>query len=161
MAEDTLEKRSYRREVDELAERRREAMVLLEEGMVQSDVAREIGVSRQTVSRWAKLMAAYPNEQPWRRRPLGRPGRLSREQKMELLRELSAHYQVPSRAKAEGSWSLERVAQLIEQRFGVSYSLGQVSTMLKELVGCPWSNGRGFWVKVRKLAYPKEGKGAL
>ncbi|AMV41772.1 helix-turn-helix domain-containing protein [Paraburkholderia caribensis] len=161
MSQGTLKKRSYRRELDELAQRRREAMTLLEEGMAQSDVAREIGVSRQTVSRWAKLMAGYPDEQPWRRRPLGRPARLSSEQKIELLRELLAHYHPPSRAKRERSWSLQTVARLIEARFGVSYSLGQVSTMLNEFVGLPWSRGRYFWVKVRELVSVEEEKGRL
>lgn len=158
MAADTLKKRPYRRELDELAERRRAAMALLEEGMVQSDVAREISVSRQTVSRWAKLMAVYPDEQAWRRRPLGRPARMSREQKIELLRELLAGH-APSRAKRGRSWSLQKVAELIEARFGVSYSLGQVSTMLNEFVGQPWSRGRYFWVKVGELVSAEEERG--
>lgn len=158
MTADAVKKCIYRRELDELAQRRREAMALLEEGMTQSDVAREMGVGRQTVSRWARLMAEYPDDQVWRRRPLGRPARLSSEQKMELLRELATHYHVPSRAKPEKNWSLQRVARLIEERFGVSYSLGQLSTLLNELVGCRWSTSRVFATKLRELANPEEAR---
>jgi transposase len=156
VATDAVKKGTHHRQLEELAQRRREAMALLEEGMTQSDVAREMGVGRQTVSRWARLMDEYPDDQAWRPRPLGRPARLNSAQKKELLRELAAHYHARSRANPETSWSLQRVAQLIEERFVVSYSLGQVSTMLNELVGCLWSDNRSFWAKVKKLADREE-----
>lgn len=158
MTDDAVKKGTSRRDFDELAQRRRRAMALLEEGMTQSEVAREIGVGRQTVSRWARLMAEYPDENAWRRRPLGRPARLSTDQKMELLRELTAHFYVPSLARPERSWSLRRVAQLIEDRFGVSYSPGQVSTLLNELVGCKWSSSRVFGMKLRELASSEDAR---
>ncbi|WP_416340428.1 helix-turn-helix domain-containing protein, partial [Paraburkholderia sp.] len=69
-----------RRDFDGLGERRREAMTLLDDGVSQADVAREFGVTRQTVSRWARLKEAYPDDEPWRRRALGRPGGLNDEQ---------------------------------------------------------------------------------
>jgi predicted transcriptional regulator len=50
-----------RRDFDALSDRRREAMALLDEGVSQSDVARELSVTRQTVSRWAKVKATYPD----------------------------------------------------------------------------------------------------
>jgi transposase len=109
-------------------------------------------VCRQTVSRWAKRLAEYSDEEAWRRRRLGRPARLSSEQKIELLSELMAYYRAPSRAKPGRTWSLRQVAQLIEERFGVSYSLGQVSAILTKMVGVPW-NTIIFWTNAREQLF--------
>lgn len=67
-------------------------MALLDEGVSQADVARELGVTRQTVSRWARLKEAYPDDDAWRRRRLGRPRGFTDEQKMALARGLVDSY---------------------------------------------------------------------
>ena len=59
----------YKRDFKELERRRRRGMRMLARGVVQAEVARSCEVSRQTVSRWAQMIADDP--QAWRRQPLG------------------------------------------------------------------------------------------
>ncbi|MGF6531496.1 transposase [Paraburkholderia sp. GAS206C] len=141
-------------------------MALLDDGMSQSDVARELSVTRQTVSRWAKLKAVYPDDEPWRKRPMGRPGALTDEQKMEFARLLIDRYVREFGPRGRGApkrvrWTLVRVAGLLEDRFGVSYSAAHVRNILTSLVGHnDWLLSRArFWACVVELAYPEyEGK---
>jgi transposase len=157
-----MTERRTRRDFDELGERRREAMTLLDEGVSQADVARELGVARQTVSRWARLKDAYPDDKPWRGRALGRPGGLTGEQKLVFARGLVDSYvrelgprgrRSPKRVR----WTLARVAGLMETEFGVLYSLAHVRNLLIAMAGgdhWPLSNVR-FWARVIELAYPE------
>jgi transposase len=154
--------RKTRRDLDALGERRREGMALLEEGMSQADVARELSVSRQTVSRWAKLEDAYPDEDAWRGRRLGRPRGMSDGQRAELVRLLVDRYvreQGPrgSRSPKPARWTLSRVAGLIETEFGVSCSLTQVRNVLVGLVGDDqWRVSQAaFWARLIELAHPE------
>lgn len=155
-----------RRDFDALSDRRREAMALLGEGMSQSDVARELSVTRQTVSRWAKLKAAYPDDEPWRKRPMGRPCGLTHEQKLTFVRLLADSYVRESGRRGRGApkrvrWTLARVAGLLEDRFGVSYSQTHVRNILTSLVGDDdWLLSRPrFWARIIELSYPEyEGK---
>lgn len=137
-------------------------MRLLDEGVSQADVARELDVSRQTVSRWVKLKEAYPDLDAWRRRRLGRPGGLTDEQKMLLVRRLADRYVDAFGPRGRGSpkrlrWTLARVGKLIDAEFGVSYSGAHVRNILIAMVGSdrwPLSNVR-FWARVIELAYPE------
>ncbi len=137
-------------------------MVMLDEGVSQADVARELSVSRQTVSRWARLKDEYADSEPWRRRALGRPGGLTDEQKTSLVRRLVDTYVRELGPRRKGSpkpvrWTLARVAGLMEAEFGVSYSLAHVRNILIAMVGNDhWllSNVR-FWARVIELAYPE------
>lgn len=137
-------------------------MVMLDEGMSQADVARELSVSRQTVSRWARLNDDYADSEPWRRRALGRPGGLSDGQKLVLINRLVDSYVRELGPKGKSSpkpirWTLARVAALIEAEFGVSYSLTHVRNILIGLVGedhWPLSNVR-FWARLIELAHPQ------
>lgn len=141
-------------------------MALLDDGMSQSDVAREISVTRQTVSRWAKLKAAYPDDEPWRKRPMGRPRRLTDGQKVAFTKVLADSYvlELGRTRKNEAKparWTLARVGGLLKTEFGVSYSLAHVKTILTDLVGDEqWLLSKPrFWACVIELAYPEyEGK---
>lgn len=162
-----MAERRTRRDFDELGERRREAMTLLDEGMSQADVARELSVTRQTVSRWARLQEAYPDDQPWRRRALGRPQGLTDEQKTALVRLLADRYVIESGVRGPGPtrrtvakparWTLARVGGLLEAEFGISYSLAHVKTILAGLVGDDdWLLSRPrFWARIIEVAYPE------
>lgn len=70
----------------ELEARRRRAVALLEEGLGVREVARQIGCSPASVSRWqAEVEAGGPDA--LRAKPLpGRPPRLTAPQKQRLLR---------------------------------------------------------------------------
>ncbi|MBK5119191.1 helix-turn-helix domain-containing protein [Burkholderia sp. R-69980] len=142
-------------------------MTLLDEGMSQADVARELSVTRQTVSRWARLQEAYPDDQPWRRRALGRPQGLTDEQKTALVRLLADRYVIESGVRGPGPtrrtvakparWTLARVGGLLEAEFGISYSLAHVKTILAGLVGDDdWLLSRPrFWARIIEVAYPE------
>ena len=61
----------YKRDFKALERRRHNAAQLLSRGMPQAEVARQVGVSRQSVSAWARALA--DDKQAWRRKPLGVP----------------------------------------------------------------------------------------
>lgn len=119
----------YRRDLKAMEERRRRGMRMLKRGLAQAEIARELDVSRQTVSTWAKRLEDDP--QAWRRRPLGKPGALTAADKGKLMK------LVIKGAVANGFptelWTLARVGKLIAREFGPSYSNVHVMRLLREL----------------------------
>jgi transposase len=109
--------------------RRRKGMHMLARGVRQAEVARELNVSRQTASIWAKKLAEDPLA--WRRRPLGRRSGLTDAQKKGLGRMLLAGVVV--NGFPSGLWTLARVAQIIEREYGLSYSTVNVWRILKKM----------------------------
>ena len=119
----------YQRDFKELELRRRKGMRMLARGVAQTEVARVLEVSRQTVSNWAR--AAATDAQAWRRKPLGRPAGLSAAERAQLSKRLVAG------AVACGFptelWTLARVGALLEVQFGRVYSTTQVWRLLRSL----------------------------
>ena len=119
----------YKRDLREMELRRRKGMRMLARGVLQAEVARELAVSRQTISSWAKKLAE--DAQAWRRKPLGRPRGLGEAQQKALGKALLAG------AVANGFpnevWTLARVAKLIKREFAVSYSTVNVWRILREM----------------------------
>ena len=113
-----------------LQRRRMRAGRLLLGGMAQAQVARRVGVSRTTVSVWNEQLEAGGLE-ALRRRPRGRPSALDAQQKSELVKLLKEG------ALAQGFgtelWTLRRVGQQIEEKFGRRYSESQVWRILVSL----------------------------
>ena len=119
----------YKRDFKALESRRRKGMRMLARGVVQAEVARALGVSRQTVSNWERERLA--DAQAWRRRPLGRPAALDAQQKRQLAERLR-------RGAIAGGfptelWTLQRIGALIERDFGVRFSTANVWLLLKGL----------------------------
>lgn len=104
--------------------RRRQGMEWLVAGVSTSEVARRLGVSRQTVATWNA--AVRERGEPWRSKPLGRPSRLSGPERDTLRRLLDD-------APGEGAWSLARIARVIDDRFDVRYSHSNVWYLLRTL----------------------------
>jgi len=121
--------RRYKRDFKELELRRRKGMRMLSRGVAQAEVARELEVSRQTTSIWAKRLAE--DAQAWRRKPLGRPGGLDATQKRQIGKALLAGAVV--NGFPTELWTLARVAKLIEREFGLAYSTVNVWRILREL----------------------------
>lgn len=122
---------SAKRDFVAMEARRRAAARLLRKGVAQAEVARLSGVSRQSVSRWAAALDKEGLRGLRRARRAGRKPRLDEQQRVKLVRLLKAG---PEAAGfATGLWTLPRVAQLIEQRFGVSYGMTRVWQLLREL----------------------------
>jgi transposase len=119
----------YKRNFKELEARRRRGMHMLARGTVQAEVARACEVSRQTVSRWARMLTDKP--QAWRRRPLGRPGAMGAAERAKLSKLLVAG------AVANGFptelWTLARIGKLIKREFGHAFSTVHIWRVIREL----------------------------
>jgi len=126
------------RDFDGMEKRRRRAARLFERGVPQADVARELKVSRQSVSRW------YADWQAGGTRALkaaGRAGRLPRLTETQL-RQVERALRKGPRAHGFGTdlWTLDRVAAVIEAETGVAYHPGHVWKLLRDKLR--WSRQR-------------------
>ena len=114
-----------------MEERRREAARLLREGVSQAEVARRTAVTRQSVSRWAATLEQEGLRGLRRASRAGRKPRLDEKQRQTLVRLLKKG---PEAAGfPNGLWTVPRVAQLVEERFGVAYGNTRVWQMLRQL----------------------------
>jgi transposase len=121
----------YSQKLKDMERRRRRGARLLAAGESQGEVARRVGVSRQTVMRWDRARRDGGMEALRRARHFGRPERLSTGQRQELVRLLQ------DGAIAAGFptelWTLPRIAQLVEQKFAVSLVPSSVWRLLGRL----------------------------
>jgi len=114
----------------QLEERRLAAAGLLRAGRVtQAEIARRMGVSRASVTRWKQRLARGGVRGLRRRAPPGRPSRLSRAQWARLLRRLRGS------AVAAGfetdRWTLPRIAAVVRRAFEVRYHPGSLGPALR------------------------------
>lgn len=120
----------HKRDFKELERRRLKGARLLVRGITQAKVARQLGVSRQTVAAWAKRLSE-DGKDGLKRGTLGRPRSLSTQQEQELGKALMAG------AVAAGYptelWTLPRIGKLITLRFGVEYSTGHLWHLLRRM----------------------------
>ena len=102
-----------RRDFDVLESRRLEAARLLREGSSQAEVARRVGVHRQSVSRWAKELGASGIK------GLRKAGRAGRKPMLSLADRQRVERKLKQGAQARGYetalWTTSRVADLIEE----------------------------------------------
>jgi transposase len=114
-----------------LEQRRRSAAELLRKGWTQAEVARHLGVSEMSVSRWAKTLKEEGLRGLHSAGRTGRLPRLGQKDRRRLRRILldgaEAH------GYAVGLWTLPRVAEVIERECGVEYHPGHVWRILKDL----------------------------
>jgi putative transposase len=146
-----------RRDFAALEERRMEAVRLLRAGLSQSEVARRVGVHRQSVSRWACELAQSGVRGLRKAKQFGRPAKLTAAQLRELERALERGPE--AFGFATGLWSASRVRDLIEYRTGVRYHEAHVWRILRKLNwSCQRPSGRaqerdeqaiGNWKKYR------------
>ncbi len=120
-----------RRDFDGLEQRRLEAARLLKRGLSQAEVARQLGVHRQSVYRWAKAMAESG------RSGLKKAGRAGRKPLLDTkdLRQLERILKRGPEALEYDTqlWSSGLVAEVIEDKFGVEYHPGHVWRILRQL----------------------------
>lgn len=123
-----------KRNLKALEQRRLRAARLLKHGYTEAEVARRCQVTRQSVNRWARQLAAA-GKPALRAKRLGRPPRLKAAQRTELVRLLKKG------ALAEGFateiWTLPRVAEVIRRHFGVRYTPTHVWRLLGSLGWSP------------------------
>lgn len=119
----------------ELERRRQRAIALLDKDHAPVDVARMLGVDRRSVRRWkaahrkrgAKGIEARPTP--------GRPWKLDRRQRVRLERLLlkgawAAGYE-------SDLWTCPRIAELINEEFGVTYHPDHIGRLLRSLGWSP------------------------
>ena len=120
-----------KRDFDQLERRRMQAARLLNRGLSQAEVARRTKVSRESVRRWWNQMVLHGSTRGLKK--AGRAGRKSRLEPAELEK-LEAILQAgPEKAGfPNGLWTLDRIAQLIREEFGVEYHSGHVWWILQK-----------------------------
>ena len=123
-----------KRDFDALEKRRFQAMRLLDEGLNQSQTARQLKVTRQTVSAWRRQ---YLQQWPEALRRAGRKPLLDAAQRERLVALLLAGPEVHGFPTL--LWTCPRVARLIGDEFGVDYHEGHVWKILR---GLGWSPQR-------------------
>ncbi len=112
-------------------ERRMQAWKLHEQGWKQKEIARALGVTEGAVSQWFKKAKTQGVEALRHQPPPGATPKLSQEQRAQLPGLLKQG------AEAFGFrgqvWTTARVAQMIQQQFGVSYHPAHCSRLLHNL----------------------------
>jgi transposase len=150
-----------------LEQRRLRAATLLTHGVHQSEVARRVEVSPQSVSRWAGQLAEGGRRSL---RQAGRAGRKARLTAKDFERMERALQRGPEALGYETSlWTSQRVAHLIENEFGIQYHPGHVWRILRRLGwSCQRPTGRALerneeaihhWKKQRWPAIKKKPSG--
>jgi transposase len=126
-----------RRNFDALEKRRLKAFKLLDAGVSQAQVARQVGVHRQSVSRWAQAAQAKGKVALLKAGRAGRLPRLSDAQKEQIK---SALLKGPEAyGYSTTLWTIGRVGALIQQQTGCQYHPGHVWRLLKSF---GWSSQR-------------------
>ena len=110
-------------------DRRRKGMRMLKRGVSQAEVARALEVSRQTASRWAKML--LDDSSSWRAGPRGRPAGLADKQLRRLDR-LVRGRKPSEHGYAQSHWSGALIADLVEREFGIRYSAANVRRILRQ-----------------------------
>src|SRR3954447_639842 len=116
----------------ELERRRRRALTLLDEGEDPQDICRILGVSRISLYRWRMLARFGPDALAAKPHP-GRTPRLSdaQLQQLETLLLLGAQ----QHGWQTDLWTAQRVTELIQHHFGVSFHPEHVRKILKQRLG--------------------------
>ena len=126
-----------KRDFGELERRRMAAAKLLEQGLSQAEVARRLGVHRQSVIRWARQL---DKSGPSGLKKAARAGRKPKLGSADLDKIAAVLKRGPQAAGYDmGTWTAPRVAKLIEQLCGVSYHPAHVWRILAKL---GWSLSR-------------------
>jgi transposase len=117
---------------EQMEERRLAGGQLLKAGKLsQAEIARQLGVSRATVSDWAKKVDQEGIRGLRKRKAAGGQSKLTRDQKHRRKRLLDRG------ALASGfptdRWTLRRVGELIQREFRVSYHPNYLNRLLDNL----------------------------
>ena len=131
------------RDFQALERRRLRAARLLKRGVHQSEVARQVGVHRQSVSRWAVELEERGQAGLKQAGRAGRKPRLSAEDRKKIERGLKRGPEALGYDTA--LWTSARVANLIEVECGVRYHASQAWRILRQLGwSCQRPTGRAL-----------------
>ena len=161
--------KGQRRDFQKLQARRLRAIGLLQEGFPQAEVARRVGVHRQSVSRWAASVQQHGLAVLQHRRA-GRKPRLDEA----ALQQLEAGLRQGPQALGYSTplWTAPRVAELIRRQSDVRFHPDHVYRILQQLGwSCQRPVGRALerdeqairqwkrhrWPALKKKPLPKGG----
>src|ERR1700680_673384 len=123
--------KGVQRDFQKLEQRRFLAARLLQQGVLQAEVARQVGVHRQSVGRWAQQLAGGGRR--WLKKA-GRAGRKPRLKAVALRRIERGLKRGPQALGYETDlWTSWRVAHLIESECEVRYHPSQAWRILRQL----------------------------
>jgi putative transposase len=115
-----------------MEERRKEGGRLLKAGKLsQAEIARHLGVSRATVSDWAKVVESQGLKGLKSKKAKGVEAKLSQAQKQRLKQILTQG--ALRHGFSTERWTLARIRQVIQEKFKVSYHAKYLSRFLKQL----------------------------
>ena len=159
-----------KRNFNSLERRRMKAAKLLDQGVSEAEVARQVGVHRQSVNRWAKQKEEGG---PHALKKAGRAGRKPRLGDSDRKRIVQGLQRGPEALGYDTAlWTSQRVADLIEQECGVRYTSVHVWRILRDLGwSCQRPTGRALerdekairqwkrvrWPELKKTPNPKAG----
>ena len=149
--------RARQRDFEGMKERRKRAAKLFRKGASQADIARELEVSRQSVSAWHK---AWSSGGIAALNGAGRAGRKPLLDQKDLAKVERALRRGPRAAGyATDIWTLPRITEVIATLTGVSYHPGHVWRLMGQLGWSPQRPARRAserdeaaideWVKTR------------
>ena len=118
-----------------LERRRMRGARLLQQGVSEAEVARRVGVHRQSVNRWAQQLAKGGRGALKRAPHTGRPPQLSAMDRRRIEQGLKRGPEALGYRTA--LWTAWRVADLIERECGVKYSTVQAWRVLRSLGWSP------------------------
>ena len=116
---------------EELERRRRRAMILLEQDLSLNEIARRIGCNASSVKRWRDALQQGGDEALQPKPTPGRPPRLTGKQKERLVRYLLQG--APSHGYRTDLWTTQRIAELVEKKFGVKYHRDHIGRLMHSL----------------------------
>lgn len=123
--------KGQKRDFEALQQRRLNAARFFEQGLGPAEVARRCGVSCQSATRWETAWLAGGKNALRKAEKAGRPARIQPRQIEELKSTLK---QGPGASGfATELWTAERVAQVIQRRFGVKYHPDHVCRLLGQM----------------------------
>jgi transposase len=132
-----------RRDFEALEQRRLQAADLLRKGVSQSEVARQVGAHRQSVSQWAEALREKGRKGLRKAARAGRRPKLSQEDLKRIERGLKRGPE--ELGYGTSLWTSARVAHLIEQECGIRYATGHAWRILRQLGwSCQRPTGRAL-----------------
>jgi transposase len=120
---------------DLLEDRRKRALVLLDSGCSLNEVARRIGCNASSVMRWRDARKRGGVKALQVRFSPGRPLKLSAAQRKRLVELLLQGSQ--AHGYRSNLWTTARIAEVIEQEFGVQYHRDHVGRLMHSLKWSP------------------------
>ena len=114
-----------------LEDRRRKALQLLQDELSLREVARRLGCHASSVMRWRDRLEEFGEKGLKVGRSPGRPARLTRKQKDQLV-ELLLHGPGGFGWRTE-VWTTLRIAKVIKRKFAVHYHPDHVGRLLHQL----------------------------